>query len=140
MGEGARRSYRFPILAAIALAAVGFLVFRSTSATSVYYLTVSELLAQGEAARNEQVRVAGKVVPGTIQRTAETLTFTASDGTGQVKVTFGGVVPDIFKDNVEVVLEGSYGSDKIFRADTLLAKCPSKFESDPNSMAGSTGP
>ncbi|MBA2362244.1 MAG: cytochrome c maturation protein CcmE [Chloroflexia bacterium] len=140
MGEGTRRSYRFPILGAIALAAVGFLVFRSTSATSVYYLSVSEMLAQGNAARGEQVRVAGKVVPGTIQRTAETLTFTAADDTGRVRVTYGGVVPDIFKDNVEVVLEGSYGSDQVFNADTLLAKCPSKFESDPNQMAGSTTP
>ncbi|MDQ3328969.1 MAG: cytochrome c maturation protein CcmE, partial [Chloroflexota bacterium] len=70
----------------------------------------------------------------------ETITFTAADDTGRVQVTYGGVVPDIFKDNVEVVLEGSYGSDRVFNADTLLAKCPSKFESDPNGMAGSTTP
>jgi cytochrome c-type biogenesis protein CcmE len=43
-------------------------------------------------------------------------------------------VPDIFKDNVEVVVEGVYDRDGVFAADTLLAKCPSKFESKPGAV------
>jgi cytochrome c-type biogenesis protein CcmE len=39
--------------------------------------------------------------------------------------------PDLFKDGSEVVLEGRYlasAPSPHFRADKLLAKCPSKFE------------
>lgn len=137
MVQGSRRSYRFPILGLVALLAVGFLVWRSTSATSAYYLEVSELVSQGQEARGQRVRVAGKVLPGSIQRKAETLRFTATDKTGRVAVAYNGVVPDIFKDNVDVVIEGRQGADGVFVADTLLAKCPSKFDSGSGAMAGS---
>ncbi len=140
MAEGTRRSYRFPILALIAVAAVGFLIYRSTSATSAYYLEVSDLLGQGQDAYGQRVRVMGKVKPGTIQRSAETLRFTAQDQTGELKVAYNGIVPDIFKDEVDVVLEGSYGRDGVFAADVLLAKCPSKFEAEPGVAAGSVAP
>lgn len=140
MAEGSRRSYRFPILALIVVAAVGFLIYRSTGATSAYYLEVSDLLAKGQDAYGQRVRVMGKVEAGSIQRSAETLRFTAVDHTGQIKVAYNGVVPDIFKDNVDVVLEGSYRPDGVFAADVLLAKCPSKFEAEPGMTAGSVGP
>jgi cytochrome c-type biogenesis protein CcmE len=46
----------------------------------------------------------------------------------------GGPVPDIFGEEVQVVVEGKVGPDGTFQASTLLAKCPSKFESE-----GTTG-
>ncbi|MDP9378721.1 MAG: cytochrome c maturation protein CcmE [Chloroflexota bacterium] len=140
VGGTTRRSYRFPILGAIAILAVGFLIWRSTSATSAYALTVSELLARGDVAQGQRVRVLAKVEQGSIQRSAETLRFTAVDATGQMKVAYGGVVPDIFKDNVDVVLEGSYGRDRVFAADVLLAKCPSKFESQADAELADPSP
>lgn len=137
MLEGAtRRSYRFPILAAIAVAAVAFLVWRSTSANSAYALTVGELVDRGAAAHGERVRVMGRVLPGSIDRGPRVLRFTAVDQTGRIDVSYDGVVPDVFKDDVDVVLEGAYGADGVFVADTLLAKCPSKFEAEADRMVG----
>ena len=53
------------------------------------------------------------------------------DGSGKVPVYYrGGPVPDIFGDEVQVVVEGKYNADGTFVANTLLAKCPSKFETD----------
>ena len=44
-------------------------------------------------------------------------------------VTYQGIIPDTFKENAEVVVEGFYHPQKtVFRATTLLAKCPSKYE------------
>ncbi len=39
--------------------------------------------------------------------------------------------PDLFKDGAEVVVEGQLvrsGSETVFQANNLMAKCPSKFE------------
>jgi cytochrome c-type biogenesis protein CcmE len=36
--------------------------------------------------------------------------------------------PDMFKDGAEVVVEGRMGTDSVFVADNVMAKCPSKFE------------
>jgi cytochrome c-type biogenesis protein CcmE len=51
------------------------------------------------------------------------------DASGEFPVVYkGGPVPDIFGEQVEVVVEGKYLPDGTFAAETLLAKCPSKFE------------
>lgn len=134
--ERVQRSPRFLILALAAAAAVGYLIYTATIGTSYYYFTVGELVAKGPAAYGEQVKVSGKVAPGSPQYAdGGLLTFTAQGQGKTIKVVHDGVVPDIFKDDVEVVVTGQYGSDNVLVADELLAKCPSKFESAPVAQA-----
>ena len=40
-----------------------------------------------------------------------------------------GIIPDTFVDEADVVVEGARRPDGVFEATTLLAKCPSKYES-----------
>lgn len=126
--ETAVRHARVWIAVAVVVGAVGYLVATSLQNTAVYYLTVSEL--QGAGIYGQPVRVAGNVVPGSIQRDAQSFTvrFEVSDGSGRMPVSYKGVVPDIFGPHTEVVVEGKYAEDGTFSATTLLAKCPSKFE------------
>jgi cytochrome c-type biogenesis protein CcmE len=115
------------------LLGVLYLMLTALQTTTVYYLTVGELLDRGAAAYGQQVRVAGDVLPGSVTREDAGLgvRFLVHDGSGQVPVYYrGGPVPDIFGDEVQVVVEGKYGADGTFVANTLLAKCPSKFETD----------
>lgn len=110
-----------------------YLVVTALQTSTVYYITVGELLARGTASQTQQVRVAGDVVPGSVERidAGLALRFLVYDGSGQMPVYYkGGPVPDIFGDEVQVVIEGKVGPDGTFQASTLLAKCPSKFESD----------
>lgn len=55
------------------------------------------------------MRLGGKVVPGSVERVAMTdqLRFTITDGQQTMDVTYQGVVPDIFNEEVEVVAEGN---------------------------------
>ena len=113
----------------VLLVAVGYLIVTGLQSTTVYYLTVSELLSRGPS--QQAVRVAGIVAPGSIVKDDRglTLRFTVQDNTGSLPVVYGGgATPDIFAERVEVVAEGKYNPDGTFRASTLLAKCPSKFE------------
>jgi cytochrome c-type biogenesis protein CcmE len=117
--------------AVIALAA-GFLIFNGLRSASVYYLTVSELKARGPAAYQQPARVAGTVKPGSIERLSGGLVvrFVLEDQSGSLPVEYRGVVPDIFGDYSEVVVEGRYTEPGLFVAKTLLAKCPSRFEAE----------
>jgi hypothetical protein len=45
-----------------------------------------------------------------------------------IPVVYAGTVPDIFREGIQVVVEGKMGSDGTFEAETLLAKCPSKYQ------------
>jgi cytochrome c-type biogenesis protein CcmE len=113
------------IPAAIVAACVGYLVYSSSGGAAEYYLTVSELRSH---ATNADVRVAG-VVQDDVVRTNGGLhiTFTETDKTASVPVDYSGTLPDIFKPGITVVAEGKLGSDGVFHASTLLAKCPSRF-------------
>ena len=125
---------RFPLsflLAGIAiLGAVLYLVYANTQANAIYYMTVPELKHCTTCA-TQSVRVAGYVQAGSIKRDdrARSISFTIEDGHQTLPVVYSGVVPDIFRAGVQVVVEGHYTGKGPFQAQTLLAKCPSKFQS-----------
>ncbi|MDZ7262551.1 MAG: cytochrome c maturation protein CcmE [candidate division KSB1 bacterium] len=112
------------------LVIVGYLILSGMRETTVYFLTVSELLAEGQSIYNTGVRVNGKVVAGSVKWNANTLelNFQLTDGKTSIPVVHRGVAPDLFQEGREVVVEGKWGSDQIFRATHLLTKCPSKYE------------
>jgi cytochrome c-type biogenesis protein CcmE len=122
---------KFVIAGGVLALAIGYLVLTGMQSTAVYYLTVGELKSNGASAIGRPVRVAGNVAPGSVEKTngGLALQFLVQDESGTFPVVYkGGPVPDIFGEEVQVVVEGKVQPDGTFAADTLLAKCPSKFE------------
>ena len=121
------------IIAGLAiLGAIAYLVYANTQANAVYYLTVAELKHCITAACTTQsVRVAGVVQQGSIIRNdqAQTLSFVIAQDGQSLPVVYSGIVPDIFQPGITVVVEGHYTGQGPFEAQTLLTKCPSKFQS-----------
>jgi len=121
------------VVAGLAIAgAILYLVIANTGQSARYYMTVGELRACASCGA-QTVRVAGNVAPGSVARDAgsETIRFTVIDSSAPsagLPVVYGGVVPDVFKPGVQVVVEGHLQSG-VFHASSLLAKCPSKFQS-----------
>jgi len=107
--------------------ALAYLVWASLPQGTVYYQTVAELQRQTNDPR--PVRVAGIVAPGSTRKSAPAgLEFTIQDGADRLPVAYHGVVPDIFGPQIEVVVEGRRDAAGVFQAQTLLAKCPSRFQ------------
>ncbi len=133
-----RRTVRWSFIVAglLIAGAVLYLVLANTRASAEYYMTIGEL-QHCVACSSQTVRVAGQVASGTIQRNNQTqvLRFTMSDGKLSMPVVYGGIVPDAFNPGLTVVVEGHI-QNGTFQAQTLLAKCPSKFQS---ATPGSTG-
>ncbi len=128
-----RRRRRLPIsfiLGGLAiLGAVIYLVYANTRADAVYYLTVSELKSCTTCA-SQSVRVAGVVQAGSIihDDQKQQISFVIADSGNRLPVVYSGIVPDIFRPGITVVVEGHYTDQGPFQAQTLLAKCPSKFQ------------
>ena len=122
--------------------AISYLVFSGVKDTMVYYLTIDELQAKVPDVYGERVRVSGTVVPGTIEKDNNgDIKFKITVGTNEINVNYSGIIPDVFADDVEAVVEGNYTQQNVFIADILLAKCPTKYESDEKlyeSQKGST--
>lgn len=115
----------------VAFGGVLYLFLAKTASNTVYFYTVQEVLG-ADKMPNKAVRVAGHVVAGSIVKEPETMTtrFSVYDksSTGTtLQVVYQGPVPDIFKDEVEVVIEGRL-KGHTFTATNLMAKCPSKYQ------------
>jgi cytochrome c-type biogenesis protein CcmE len=92
------------------------------------YISPSDLTASSAGTEGtELLRLAGTVVPDSIERDGLTTTFLVTDETTEVEVTTDSPLPDAFKDSSEVVATGTYDGTS-FTASNVLAKCPSKFK------------
>jgi cytochrome c-type biogenesis protein CcmE len=124
-----RRGPLLLLLALVALGAIGWLAVDAFQGSVVYYLTPTEALTADE---DQTFRLAGLVVDGSIAREPSSgdLLFQVSDGTTTIPVRFDGRAPDSLGDGAEAVAEGRLGADGVFEADTVLARCASKYEAE----------
>ena len=136
--EMARKKAKFIVGFAIIGVCLLYLVVSEFQETAMYYLTVTELEAKESEFLGKRVKLAGRVVPGSIEIDSETLAVSfriwepLEDGVDSfseaMAIRYKGIVPDTFRDGSDVVLEGKPKSTGAFKAETLLAKCPSKYE------------
>jgi len=119
------------ILAAtvVILATVSWLAYTGVRDTKSYYVTISELNAMGNKAYTRNLRVAGNVAPGSIQRVGTNARFTLLEEGHTLQVNYQGAEPppDTFKDDAQALAVGTYGRDGVFHATQLQAKCASKY-------------
>ncbi len=121
--------------------ALGYLIATSISTTSKFFLTVDELAVAGTLYHGEGLKVKGTVVNGSISRNPDNsldVSFQIEEKKSMLPVVYKGITPDMFEDGREVVVEGTLGHDGVFRANTLLTSCPSKYEAEKE--AGKTHP
>ena len=119
------------IAATVIVLAILYLGFTGFQKSMVYYLTVDELKARGSEVYGDGIRVSGYVEAGTIESDPKRMhhEFVISENGETLKVQYDGITPDTFKEGAQVVVEGRYDPSGTFKAETLLAKCPSKYES-----------
>lgn len=129
MGKKSKR-LKVIVVSSILFSIIGYLTYTGIRDTMAYYLTVSELLAKGPSAENMGLRVGGEVIPNSIQWNPKDLklSFRMREGESSLHVDYEGVVPDSFKPGREVIVEGRYASEGLFKATTIMPTCPSKYE------------
>ncbi len=114
----------------ILLVVVGYLLYLSFGSSVSYYVTVSEFFTRGTELYDTNVRVAGKIADSNIGWHADDLSlkFDITEGGDIMPVIYQGAKPSGFKAGSDVMVEGKYHSDGIFRASQIILKCPSKYE------------
>ena len=113
----------------IVAAAVALLAVAGVRDGWVYFLPVDQFLAD-TSYHGQRVRLHGKVGQENFQSDTAMLIaqFDLMGQTGRVRVAYEGVIPEMFEVGRDVVVEGAM-KDSVFRADTLMTKCASKYES-----------
>ena len=109
--------------------ALSYLAFTGIQESKSYYVTIKELQTMGPQAHAKRLRVAGTVVPGSIHRKGVGADFQLDENGLKLNIAYRGSEPppDTFKDNAQALAEGNYGSDGVFHAQQIQAKCASKY-------------
>ena len=132
MDPSRKRRVRLVMALTVALLLAGALVYTTFSAASPERIPSQLRTAQA----GQSYKLGGKVVAGSVKRTPDSMTFQVQDpkGPAKVNVSYTGSVPDPFREGREVIVTVKRdGARFVGQRDSLVTKCPSKFQSDTQS-------
>jgi cytochrome c-type biogenesis protein CcmE len=132
MDPSRKRRVRLVTALTVALLLAGALVYTTFSAASPERIPSQLRSAQA----GQSYKLGGKVVAGSVERTPDSMTFQVQDpkGPAKVNVSYTGSVPDPFREGREVIVTVKRdGARFVGQRDSLVTKCPSKFQSDTQS-------
>lgn len=134
-----RRSHRARYIAAaiVCLLVIGGLLWFGLNRNIVYFRTATEAVETRSSVGSSRFRLAGAVVPGTVQETTEGVTFDVTDGRTTVTVVHRGDPPELFAEGAPVVCEGTWSKGTAFRSDRILIKHGNEY-TPPTVTAGPT--
>jgi cytochrome c-type biogenesis protein CcmE len=124
-------------LSACALAgALLYLVVGGIGQNLVYYWGPTEVLAAGPKAQGASIRLGGLVEKGSIVKgDGSNLRFTVTDGKKSVPVRCTSVPPQMFREGIGVVVEGTVAADNVFEAHRLMVSHGNEYRAPDDPLA-----
>jgi cytochrome c-type biogenesis protein CcmE len=101
--------------------AVGLVMYALSQNINLFFTPTQ--IAKGDAPVAQMIRVGGMVSDGTVDRDPQSLkvAFDVTDFDHKVRVTYEGILPDLFREGQGVVVQGRISGDQ-FIASEVLAK------------------
>jgi cytochrome c-type biogenesis protein CcmE len=123
---------KWAALGALAVAGLAFLAiaFGGIGSNLVYYWGPTELMASGDKAMGATIRLGGLVVEGSIVQGAGAsgVEFDVIDRKGaKVHVKSAGVPPQMFRENIGVVVEGTMTKAGYFESQRLMVSHSNEY-------------
>jgi len=137
-----RTRRRLWFVAAVLVAAFVFLLVEGLGSSLDYFDTVDQALAHRGTLGTSTFRLEGLVVAGTIRRTAVGTDFTVSEGVEQVSVDNVGSPPELFAQNIPVVVVGHFagsGSELFLSNQIMVKHSPDYIAAHPNRVKAPNG-
>ena len=84
----------------------GYLGIKAFSENLLYFYTPSDIMT-GKAPKDKSFRVGGLVEDGSVERDGMLVKFSVTDNLESIKVSYEGILPDLFREGQGVVASGS---------------------------------
>lgn len=107
-------------LSAVVLTAVVFIAI-AMRGTASFFVVPSEISSQ-EIAINQAVRMGGIVKSESWKKEGTSHNFVVTDCKVDIAVHYSGILPDLFREGQEVIVEGAMANSDLFEATNVLAK------------------
>lgn len=113
----------FVVVGLTGVAAAAALILGAMQSNINHFFSPTEV-AGNQAPKDRTFRLGGLVEEGSIEREDDGLTvyFNVTDNAEVVRVTYTGILPDLFQEGQGVVAQGKLGENGVFMADEVLAK------------------
>jgi cytochrome c-type biogenesis protein CcmE len=105
----------------VVLGIAATLVLRALNEELVFFLSPTQI-AEKQPSEGQQIRLGGLVETGSVEKSGETVVFSVTDLSNNVKVSYRGLLPDLFREGQGVVVEGAFDGAGQFVAREVLAK------------------
>lgn len=119
------------VVVALAIAGLAFLAIAAGGIGNnlVYYWGPKELVGAGQKAVGATIRLGGQVAPGSIafDTQASSLSFSVRDAKETVRVHSSGVPPQMFRENIGVVVEGTMTREGTFESTRLMVSHDNQY-------------
>ncbi len=118
-----RRRMYVVLLGLSTLAVAAALVLTAFEDNIVFFYSPTDL-ATKHPSPDRRIRIGGIVVDDSVTRKADgvTIEFRVTDIENTVRVSFRGILPDLFREGQGIVAGGKLASGGVFVADEVLAK------------------
>ena len=128
-----KKRAKFAVGVGIILVTMSCLAYVGAQQSKTYYHTISEIPTLSGPALHQRLRVGGDVKTGSIQHYSGRIDFDLVEQGKTLPVSYVGTdpLPDTFKDGAQCLVEGKVQPDGRFVAETVQAKCASKYEAAP---------
>ena len=105
----------------VVLGIAAALILRALNEELVFFRSPTEV-ASNRPDAGSLFRLGGLVETGTVDKQGEQVSFSVTDLTNNVKVTYRGLLPDLFREGQGVIVEGAFDERGQFVAREVLAK------------------
>jgi cytochrome c-type biogenesis protein CcmE len=124
-----RRSRRLSLIAAalVVIGAAAGIALYALRDNIVFFMSPTEI-AEKAVQPGARLRVGGLVKVDTLVKSAnENVDFVVTDGSHDLRVSYQGLLPDLFREGQGVVAEGVLAASGQLNADTILAKHDERY-------------
>jgi len=100
------------------------------SNNTIYYFTTTEATTNLNTSNSERIKLGGFVENESIEKKSDGITsFFITDGNEKIEINFDGFVPELFQEEMGVILDGFF-KDGIFYSDDMLVKHDNEYVSE----------
>ncbi|MCB9792844.1 MAG: cytochrome c maturation protein CcmE [Alphaproteobacteria bacterium] len=130
--DGRRRRLFLGLTLLVGSAVLAFIAFGDMGENLVYFWEPTQLVEAGDDAYGAQIRLGGLVKEGTLQwdEASQELRLVVTDGQHEVKVHATGAPPQMLREGIGVVVEGTMvksGPGGTFETDRLMVKHSNEY-------------
>ena len=108
------------VFLALGVSLAGYFGLKAFSDNLLYFFTPTDLI-ENKVPVGKSFRLGGLVVTGSVIREDMNVVFSLTDNSEIIKVSYKGILPDLFREGQGIVATGSLNKG-LFEATTVLAK------------------